>query len=79
MWLWLFSLLLQLIGFLVLLVALLLVYRFKLRPTPPTVLLKKDWEKDVVYLCQFPLCPSVRSISPFALKLETWLKITGKV
>lgn len=77
MWLWLFSLLLQLLGFLVLLVALLLVYRFKLRPTPPTVLLKKDWEKDVVYLCQFPLCPSVRSISPFALKLETWLKLTG--
>eukprot|EP00091_Calanus_sinicus_P021604 TRINITY_DN6478_c0_g1_i2.p1 TRINITY_DN6478_c0_g1~~TRINITY_DN6478_c0_g1_i2.p1 ORF type:complete len:217 (-),score=60.85 TRINITY_DN6478_c0_g1_i2:466-1080(-) len=77
MLLWLFSLLLQLIGLLVLLVALLLVYRFKLRPTPPTVLLKKDWEKDVVYLCQFPLCPSVRSISPFALKLETWLKLTG--
>jgi len=70
-------LLLQLIGLLVVLVVLLLVYRFKLRPTPPTVLLKKDWEKDVVYLCQFPLCPSVRTISPFALKLETWLKLTG--
>jgi len=75
--LWLFSLILQLIGLLVLLLVLLLVYRLKLRPTPPTVLLKKDWEKDVVYLCQFPLCPSVRTISPFALKLETWLKLTG--
>jgi len=77
MWLWLFSLLLQLIGLLLVILVLLLVYRFKLRPTPPTVLLKQNWEKDVVYLCQFPLCPSVRSISPFALKLETWLRLTG--
>ena len=76
--LWLFSLILQLTGLLVILLVLLLVYRLKLRPTPPTVLLKKDWEKDVVYLCQFPLCPSVRTISPFALKLETWLKLTGR-
>jgi len=77
MWLWLFSLLLQLIGLLLVILVLLLVYRFKLRPTPPKVLLKQDWEKDVVYLCQFPICPSVRSISPFALKLETWLRLTG--
>jgi len=77
MWLWLFSLFLQLLGLFLLVIVLLLVYRFKLRSTPPTVLLKKDWEKDVVYLCQFPLCPSVRTISPFALKLETWLKLTG--
>lgn len=75
--LWLLSLLLQLVGLLVVLLVILLVYRFKLRPTPPTTLLKKDWEKDVVYLCQFPLCPSVRTISPFALKLETWLRLTG--
>ena len=38
---------------------------------------KADWEEDVVYLFQFPLSPSVRSISPFAIKLETWLRMTG--
>jgi len=38
---------------------------------------KENWTKDVVYLCQFKTVPSVRSISPFALKLEMWLKMTG--
>jgi len=78
MWvLYLFSLFLQLLGLLLLVVVLLVVYRFKLRPSPPMVLQKKDWEKDIVYLCAFPFCPKVRSISPFALKLEAWLKLTG--
>jgi len=37
----------------------------------------KKWAKDMVYLCQFPCSPEMRSISPFALKLETWLRLTG--
>ena len=45
---------------------------------PPQIrLLKQGWERDVVYLCQFPLVPSVRTISPFSLKLETWLRVAG--
>ena len=75
--LWVFSTLLQIVGLLTLVLILLMVYRLKLRPTPPIQLIKKDWEKNVVYLFQFPLCPTVRTISPFALKLETWLKLTG--
>ena len=31
---------------------------------------KPNWEKDVVYLCQFPRVPHVRNISPFALKVR---------
>ena len=38
-------------------------------------LVKRDWEKDVVYLVQFPRAGSVPSVSPFALKLETWLRM----
>ncbi|KAK0424669.1 hypothetical protein QR680_008782 [Steinernema hermaphroditum] len=42
-------------------------------PAPP--LLKRDWEKDCVYLVQFPRAGCIPSASPFALKLETWLRI----
>eukprot|EP00457_Paulinella_chromatophora_P010234 gb/GEZN01010328.1/.p1 GENE.gb/GEZN01010328.1/~~gb/GEZN01010328.1/.p1 ORF type:complete len:295 (+),score=24.58 gb/GEZN01010328.1/:91-975(+) len=34
-----------------------------------------DWSPDTVYLCQFPRSPGVCSISPYALKLESWLRI----
>jgi hypothetical protein len=35
---------------------------------------RMQWENDVVYVVQFPSAPNVRTISPFALKLETWLR-----
>ena len=40
------------------------------------ILLVSDWRRDQVYLAQFPPSPRVRSISPFALKLESWLRLT---
>ncbi|GMS99837.1 hypothetical protein PENTCL1PPCAC_22012, partial [Pristionchus entomophagus] len=42
-------------------------------PAPP--LLKRDWQKDHVYLVQFPRAGCIPSASPFALKLETWLRL----
>jgi hypothetical protein len=45
-------------------------------PPPPPVH-KKDFEKDVVYLYQFTRTPTVPSVSPYCLKVETWLKING--
>lgn len=41
---------------------------------PPLV---KDWQKDLVYLIQFPRAGCVPSISPFCLKVETWLRIAN--
>ena len=77
MMLWLLSLLLQLLGLLVLVPILLFSYKWLFPSQPKPSLQKRDFERDVVYLCQFPLCPSVRSISPFALKLETWLRLAN--
>jgi len=41
-------------------------------------LLRPEWRKDVVYLVQFPPSPTVRSVSPFCLKVEAWL-ISNKI
>lgn len=37
--------------------------------------MKRDWEKDHVYLVQFPRAGCIPSPSPFALKVETWLRV----
>ena len=49
------------------------------RNTKPkeTVLLKPDFERDTVYLIQFPVSPSSRTISPFSLKVESWLRLNN--
>ena len=36
-----------------------------------------NYEEGKVYLIQIPISPHVRSISPFALKLESWLRKNG--
>ncbi|GMR52830.1 hypothetical protein PMAYCL1PPCAC_23025, partial [Pristionchus mayeri] len=42
---------------------------------PAPALLKRDWQKDHVYLVQFPRMGCIPTASPFALKLETWLRL----
>ncbi|CAD6197814.1 unnamed protein product [Caenorhabditis auriculariae] len=39
------------------------------------VIHKKDYKKDVVYLYQYPRHAEVRSISPFCLKVEAFLRV----
>nr|CDP90982.1 Bm6893, isoform c [Brugia malayi] len=43
---------------------------------PAPILLKRDWQRDHVYLVQFPRAGCIPSLSMFALKLETWLRMT---
>ncbi|CAP37863.2 Protein CBG20932 [Caenorhabditis briggsae] len=42
---------------------------------PSTNLIKRDWEKDHVYLVQFPRAGMIPSPSPYAFKLETFLRV----
>lgn len=44
-------------------------------PTKAISVHKTNFEKDVVYLYQFPRSPVVPSISPYGLKVETWLRL----
>lgn len=45
-------------------------------PKKPKVF-KQNFEKDVVYLYQFARTTSLPSLSPYVLKVETWLRLTG--
>jgi len=44
---------------------------------PKPAVHKQDFEADVVYVYQFNRSPVIPSVSPFCLKVESWLKLHG--
>lgn len=42
---------------------------------PKVVVHKADFEKDIIYLYQFSRVPTLPSMSPYCLKVETWLRL----
>lgn len=46
-------------------------------PTKAVTVHNANYEKDVVYLYQFSRTPLLPSISPYCLKVETWLRLNG--
>lgn len=46
-------------------------------PTKAINVHKTNYEKDIVYLYQFFRIPLLPSISPYCLKVETWLRLNG--
>ncbi|XP_031844228.1 failed axon connections isoform X2 [Nomia melanderi] len=46
-------------------------------PTKAISVHKTNFEKDIVYLYQFPRTPVLPSLSPYCLKVETWLRLNG--
>ncbi|XP_059055348.1 failed axon connections [Achroia grisella] len=50
----------------------------KVEPAQPKLTVHKiNFEKDIVYLYQFSRTPLLPSISPYCLKVETWLRLAG--
>ncbi|XP_059219486.1 failed axon connections isoform X2 [Stomoxys calcitrans] len=49
----------------------------KSEPAPKCSVHKTNFEKDMIYLYQFSRTPLLPSLSPYCLKVETWLRLAG--